>query len=279
MSEQIIVKFDYNTAMLNKVAKDAQAIDTTDMAQVEQTKKELVTLRGKIQVQGKGFREQAIAYNKEVLKQEKEFLGIIEPIEIEYKEILKKDEENKVIEARKELLPMKLQQLKMLEHTHEVSDDTILEMSDEAWVAYHQSEMQYNTETIANIAQQAQQKADQKARELQIRAEMEEKAKQDKVLAEKQAQEAQERAVQAEKLKAEQSLNQEKERAEKVKQEEIKQAQDLADKEIADKARLDANKKYQDFLLNNSYNESTDIIQKNGSEVKVYRLVATYKNN
>jgi len=235
--EQFIVKFDVNKAILTKLADEARAIDTKDIEQVETAIKNLVKVRGQIERQGKGFRDESNAYNKRVLADEKDYIKMIEPIEIEYKALVEQEKQKRILEARKELLPMKLQQLEMLEHRHEVLSDTILEMSDETWVAYYQTEMQYNNEKKATIALQAQQKVEQEQREFQIRKDMELKAEQD----------------------------------------EIKKAKELADKEFAEKNKLDADKKYQDFLSSNNYTETTDILQNNGGEVSVYRLVATYK--
>jgi len=277
--EMFVVKFDYNKGILDKIATDARSIDLSNIEEVSTKVKELVKIRRAIEAQGKSFRDEANAYNKRVLDEEKEYKLIIEPIELEYKDLLEKEEQKKVIEARKELLPMKKKQLQSLTKIVMTDDETILAMNDEQWVAYYSSQFQINEERIQYQEMRIRQEKERIEREAEIRAEMEVKAQQDKILAEIQAQEDQKRAVEAEKAKAEELLNQEKERADKAKNDEIQAIKDLADKEIAEKAKLESNKKYQDFLSNNNYNESTDIIEKNESEVKVYRLVATYKNN
>ena len=289
-----IAKFDYNTTILNKVAEDARAIDITDMAQVEEKKKELVTLRGKIETQGRGFREQAIANNKIIQKEENYYVAIIEPIEIEYKEILKKEEARKLIEIRKELLPMKKKQLQFLIKIELTDDDTLLAMDDDQWIAYYNSQFKLNEERIQHDEIMARREKERKEREVQIRAEMDEKAKIDAELALKRAEKdkinavlaekvkAEQlvrdkiNAVQAEKLKAEQLVRKQKEMADKAKQDELQAFKDKTDKEVADKARLDANKKYQEFLSSNNYNEGTDIVQNSGGKIKIYRLVAVY---
>ena len=276
MSEQIIVKFDYNTALLNKVVKDARAINTADMAQVEQTKKELVTLRGKIQAQGKGFREQAIAYNKEVLKQENEFVGLIEPIEIEYKEILKKDNEKKVIEARKELLPMKKRQLQALTKIVMTDDESILEMNDEQWVAYYNAQFQINEERTQYEEMRIRQEKERVEREAEIREEMETKAKLDAEQALKQAQEDQINAVQAEKDKAEDQANKEKERHQAQKQAEDDAEKARLKKEVEEKAKMEADKKYQDWLIENKYSEETMMLKETEDSILLYKLVTKY---
>jgi len=277
MSEQIIVKFDYNTALLNKVVKDARAINTADMAQVEQTKKELVTLRGKIQAQGKGFREQAIAYNKEVLKQENEFVGLIEPIEIEYKEILKKDNEKKVIEARKELLPMKKRQLQALTKIVMTDDESILEMNDEQWVAYYNAQFQINEERTQYEEMRIRQEKERVEREAEIREEMETKAKLDAEQALKQAQEDQINAVQAEKDKAEDQANKEKERHQAQKQAEDNAEKARLKKEVEEKAKMESNKRYQAWLEENNYNEKDGmILQETADNILLYKLVSKY---
>jgi len=271
-----VVKFNYNTAILDFIASDARAIDVSNFEEVSVKVKELVKIRRAIQAQGKSFRDESNAFNRRISEEEDMYVKMIQPIEIEYKEVLAKEEARKLVEIRKELLPMKKKQLQFLIKIELTDDDTLLAMDDDQWIAYYNSQFKLNEERIQHDEIMARREKERKEREVQIRAEMDEKAKLDAELALKQAEKDQINAVQAEKLKAEQLVRKQKEMADKAKQDELQAFKDKADKEVADKARLDANKKYQEFLSSNNYNEGTDIIQNTGGKIKVYRLVAVY---
>jgi len=268
-----VVKFNYNTAILDFIASDARAIDVSNFEEVSVKVKELVKIRRAIQAQGKSFRDESNAFNRRISEEEDMYVKMIQPIEIEYKEVLAKEEARKLVEIRKELLPMKKKQLQFLIKIELTDDDTLLAMDDNHWIAYYNSQFKLNEERIQHDEIMARREKERKEREVQIRAEMDEKARLDAELALKQAEKDQINAVQAEKLKAEQLVRKQKEMA---KQDELQAFKDKADKEVADKSKLDANKKYQEFLSSNNYNEGTDIIQNTGGKIKIYRLVAVY---
>lgn len=241
-----VVKFDYNSAVLNKLVDELSVVDESNIEEVDEARKKLVKIRTSITKQGKSFRDEANAYNKKVLAEEKEYLGIIAPLEEKFKKIVDDEKQKQIIEARKELLPMKRKQLDSLPHGLKATDEEILAMDDEQWVKFFQDSMDVNQKELDRIEQEKKDAKERKAREKQIAEEAAEKAK-------KEAEE-----------KAEADKKAEEDRKER-------QAQEEADKQ----AKLEADKKYQQFLKDNNFDESTDIIKRTDSEVKIYRLVDT----
>ena len=277
MAEQFIVKFDWNIEMLNKIAEEARSIDIADITQVEGKKKELVTLRGKIQAQGQGYRAQAVACNKRVQAEENEYVGIIEPIELEYKEILKKDEALKIIEARKELLPMKKKQLQSLTKMVITDDETILAMDDTQWVAFFNAQFQINEERIQYEEMALRKEKERKEREDEIRAEMEIKAEKEKADLILKAESDKVKAVEDEKKRSEE-IDRQKEIGRLAL---IKKAKDEADEliksELLAKEEMESDKVYQKFLADNNYCPITDILDNKYGEITLYREVAILK--
>lgn len=271
-----VIEFDYNIEQLNTIKNEILAIDTTDIPQVENAVKKLVKIRRKIQEKGKTYRDEANAFNKNVLSKEKEYVSIIEPIENEYKEILAKEEERKVLEKRKTLLPMKMQQLSLLK-TLQPTEEEVLNMSEEQWIVFYNQKVSEHERQIAFEAEQEKQEAERKTREEQIKKEAEEKAKREQEEALKKAEQDKIKAVEEAKKEAELKALREKQEVEnKIRAEkEAEEARIKAEQES--KAKMEADKKYQDFLKDNNYSESTDKIESLGGEVKLYRLVATFK--
>lgn len=271
-----VIEFDYNIKQLNTIKNELLAIDITDIPQVENAVKKLVKIRRQIQEKGKTYRDEANAFNKNVLSKEKEYVSIIEPIENEYKEILVKEEERKVLEKRKTLLPMKMQQLSLLK-TLQPTEEEVLNMSEEQWIVFYNQKVSEHERQIAFEAEQEKQEAERKAREEQIKKEAEEKAKREQEEALKKAEQDKIKAVEEAKKEAELKALREKQEVEnKIRAEkEAEEARIKAEQES--KAKMEADKKYQDFLKDNNYNESIDKIESLGGEVKLYRLVATFK--
>lgn len=269
MSEnvQFVVKFDYNTKILNDIVDEAKSIDVTNIEEVAETVKKLVKIRREIQSQGKGFREEAIAYNNSVLTEEKEYVKIIETVELEYKELLKKDEERKIIEVRKELLPMKRKQLESLNHRPARTDEFLLEMDDTAWVNFYNQEFELNEFEEKEIANAKQRKLDQEKREEEIKREAADKAAKDAEQAAIRAEEDKQRAVQ------------------KIKEEiAAKELKDLADAKAKEKAKelekekLEADKKYQQWLDENNYVAGNGMkLQETEDYVLLYQFVSKFK--
>jgi len=253
-----VISFDYNKEQLEALKNQFSIVDRESKEEVDNAVKVLVKARGIIQKQGKTYRDDANAYNKAVLAKEKEYVEIIEPLEIELKEVLAEMKNKEIIEARKELLPMKQKQLELLTTIEKPSDDFILSLDDTAWVEYYASQMKLDESNKEAEIQKAKYAEEQQAREAQIAKEAEEKAKRD-------FEEAQARKEAQEKAEAENKARIEAE--EKAKAEA---------KEQEEKAKLLADEKYQAWLSENNYNEATDrTVEKDGT-VRLYRLVAEF---
>jgi len=255
----LVVVFDYNKEQLEALKNQFSIVDKENKDELDNAVKVLVKARGIIQKQGKSYRDNANAYNKAVLAKEKEYVEIIEPLEIELKEKLAEIKNNEIIEARKELLPMKREQLDLLATIEQPSDEFILSLDDTAWVEYYASQMKLDKDNKEDEAQKVKDAEEREARESQIAKDAEEKAKRDfeEAQAKKEAQEKQEAENKA-RLEAEQKAQQEA-------------------KEKAEKEKLLADEKYQAWLSENNYNEATDRTVEKDGVVRLYRLVSEFK--
>lgn len=283
---QFVIEFDYNLEALVKVKEELSLIDKTDISEIEEAVKKIVKIRRKIQEKGKQYRDEANAFNKKVLDKEKEYVGIIEPLEVEYKELLEKEKERQVIEARKELLPNKKRQLSVLKVLMP-SDEEILLMDEQQWIYFYDekfAEHEYALEQEAKQAQQEkemkeraeQQAKEQAQREEQIKKEAEERAEREKIEALKKAEEDKIRAVEEVKREAELKALREKQQVEEKVRKEKEEEEAKTKAEQNAKLKMEADKKYQSFLKENNYNQETDIIQNSGNSVVIYRRVAEF---
>jgi len=252
-NNKFVVKFDYNIEQLQLVAKEVEELDLSNLDLVKETHKKIVKIRTTIKKQEKEMVDEANEFRNAVFDKRNEYLEITEPLESKLKAVLDAEEKKKIIEARKILLPMRKQQLSMLEILLP-SDEELLEMDEEQWVEFYTARVEDNKRILAI-----------KAREDQIREEM-------KVKAEKEKEELLKKA-EADKIKA---VEDEKARvalAEKRKKEEQEKAELEAERA---KEKLESNRKYQAFLSVNNYDEKTDIIINNNGAVKLYRFVAEH---
>jgi len=247
MNEETLIKFDYNIDQLLFIAKEAKAIDTNNIEELETATKSLVKARGIIQKQGKSYRDDANAYNKMVLEKEKEYVQIIEPIELEYKALIEQHKQNLILEVRKEMLPMKKEQLSLLTTLDPFTDEYLLSLDDSQWVEFYQTAMANNKSNIEREEQQKIDDANRLERESQIAKDAEEKAKREF----------------------------ENEQKHKAEQEELAKKQAIL-KAKEEKEKLELDKSYQDFLKGNNFDEVTDIIVEKDGVVRLYRLVAEY---
>jgi hypothetical protein len=248
-----IIKFDYTKEALDTMKQEALSIDTTDKNQLESVVKVLVKARGIIQKQGKSFRDEANAYNKAVLQKEKEYLEIIEPIELDYKNKIVEIEKEQVRQERLLVLPQRKSLLSLLTTITQPSDDVLLSFDDTSFMSYLNERQAENQRNIDN--ENARVKREQEIAE-NAKKEAEENAK-------KQIQEANERAERAVK-EAEEKAKREKEAEEIRKQKEQEE--------------LEKNKAYQNFLKNNGYTEETKdeyFVKETNGEYVLYKKIAT----
>lgn len=275
LKQTTVIEFDYNIETLEKFKAEYSTLDRKDIDKVQGAVKELVKMRGAIQKKGKTYRDDANAFNKMVLSKEKEYVGIIEPLELELKDVLAKEEERKVIEARKDLLPMKKQQLSVLRIT-QPTDEEILAMNEEEWVAFYNLKFSEHTGVIEREKIAEEEQKLRAEREAQIKKEAEERAEKQREELIKKAEEDKIKAVEEAKKEAEQKALKEKQ-AREDEERERKEAEDKAKQEEIERSKkLEADQKYQNFLKENNYNSETDIIV-NKDGIKIYRLVALYK--
>jgi hypothetical protein len=270
----IVIEFDYNLETLQKIKAEFLAIDRTDINIVTGAIKQLVKARRAIQEKGKTYRDDANAFNKMVLAKEKEYVGIIEPLEIELKEVLEKEEAKKIMEARKALLPQKKDQLSVL-NINQPSDDEILALDDSGWVVFYDSKFAEHKANLAKIETE-------KAREVENQKKIKEAEERAKKEAEGKAErEKQEAILKAEKEK--QDIIDENNRKEKARLDEearIKKAEaDQIAREAKEKAELESQTKYQDWLKSFGYSEETKtdfVIEKIGSKVRLSKILGIY---
>jgi len=286
-----IIKFDYNEDQLHAIVAEFSAIDRTDIALVKEKLKLLVSVRTSITGQGKKFRDDAIKFQKGVLLTENTYLAITATLENDFKSVIEEEKLKEIINARKALLPQKRDQINLLAYKPTISDDEIIFMTDEAWVAFYQVAMAHNQREIEMIVKA---KEEQLNREENNRIQAENnKLKEEANRAEQLRKEKEQEANRAEQLRKEkeQEANKEIDKANKIAKEaqdklELKNLEEEKEKErIADEAtkqkeeqeRLDSSEKHQKFLADNNFDIGSDLLVEKEGVVMIYRLLAKYK--
>jgi len=245
-----IEKFDPTSAQLNQLAEKSRAIvvkDITDKEAVEVAKRQRLELRGArvaIEKTGKDMRDDANKFAKAVIAKEKELIAIIKPEEERLKDIEEQAKNYEEAERRNAELPKKKEVLNSL--GAEMSDEEILALDDFAFDA------RINAIKAELLDKQRE---ELEAKERAIKEVEEEK---------KREEEAEKRA----KAKLEREQKEEAERKER----EAKQAEE---RKIAEQKKLEADKKYKEFLSKNNYEEGLFKIERTEKEVKLYKLVDT----
>lgn len=232
---------------------------------VKDARKELGDMRILITKVGKSKREEALAFQREVLRQEREHLEIITPLESELKAKIEAIDEEKKRAERIILLPSRKAML--AEIGAEMTDDEILSLDEKKF-----SEM-YTAKKMEHL--EAQERKRKEEEDAKRHAEEIEKAKTE--AAEKAKLEAEENArKEIEKIKRDQE---EKER--KAKEDEDRKKKEDDDRIASEKAeqeKTEKNRRYKAWLKKNGVTE-TNIgnfhIQKlaeneNGTTFKIY---------
>jgi len=213
-----LVKFNPSIAEATKIADKYKGLtikgleDKEGYEAVYSGQQELKKLRVDITKFGKKEREEALAYQKEVIRQEKELLAVIVPAEDSLKSEREKIDEEKKQQERLVLLPTRI---KMLEEIDvKLLDAEILRMDEKEFSAYL---------TEKKVEYLEKKEAERKIiEEEKRRAEELEKAKAE--AAEKAKKEAEEKAEREKKEEAER-VEKEKQEAEKKKQEELERVE------------------------------------------------------
>lgn len=257
---------------------------------------ELKNARVEITKTGKSLRAEALNFQRAVIEKEKEFIAIIEPLEIDLENKQKEIDDEKEKIKRMELLPERNE--KLLKINLKVTDDEILSMDD---LAFHTFLNDKTTEFLAEKERlleeerikeeerkrkEAEEKAEQE-RQAELKKQEEEREKQRqkeieeaRIKAEKEAQARAEKEKQEAIAKAEQekqdAINKEKE--ESLKREKAIRDEHEAEKkarihreveariiqerkEAQDKAeqeRIDKDKKWKDFLKKSGWTKEKE---------------------
>jgi hypothetical protein len=220
-------------------------------------KKDLVKSRTSITNFGKKQRDEAIKWQKEVLRQEKELVEMIKPLENEIKEKIQNIDDEKEAEKRKVLLPIRIEKLEAI--GIKLLDGEILRMDETEFATY------FNEEKEKFLAEKERKIEEDKLtveRENKRQAELEEARK----LAEENA-----------KLDFEKKLKEQKEEQERISREneqrKIREEEARKLAEIEEKQKIEKDKKYQDFLKKCGYNDQEFKIERIGSKVICYKKV------
>lgn len=263
---------------------------------VDSKRKQLKSARVELTKTGKKLRDSAIAFQRAVIEKEKEFVSIIEPLEIELENKQKAIDIEKEKIKRMELLPERKE--KLFKIGVEYTDDEILSMDD---ITFHTFLNDKTTEFLAEkerlleeerlkAEEQKRKEAEEKAeqeRQAELKKQEEEKEKQRqkeieeaRIKAEKEAQEKAEKEKQEAIAKAEQekqdAINKEKE--ESLKREKaIRDEHEAEEKariqreveariarerkeaeEKAEQERIDKDKKWKDFLAKSGWTKEKE---------------------
>lgn len=298
------VAFEIDITELFSLSERAKAITTVDDENFLPVKKEMQRKRKDLTEYFEAARKEFNALSKGVIDVQKLVLAEFTPEEDRLIELDKAEKERITKEARAEALPAKRERITTA--GIEFTDEEVLSMTDADF------EIEYNVRLgakleadrvaaeEARIAAQAEIDAQKAEIERQkeegdriekARAEEREKAAEELRLAkerserevkesseriERERKEAEDRRMVGEKELIARVEREEKERQESISREK-QEAEDAKAKEIADKAEAEAERladeKYQNFLKENSFNETTDLI----IEGKIYRFVAEFK--
>lgn len=280
-----IQKFNPTKAEIQKAVSEVESLTITGIedkagyAAVKSGKNKLAAYRIEITKFGKGQREEALAWQREVLKQEKELLGMIEPTETKLKGQLETIDEEKKSQERLVLLPARI---KMLEEVGvKLLDAEILQMDEISFSAYYtEKKMQYLE--MQETKRKQEEEANRRTEEMEIakkeaiemaRKEEQEKAELAKAEAEKKAKEELER-VEREKLEAIEKIKKEQEEKErKAKEAEAERVR----KEKEEQEKAEKNRKYKTWLEKHGIDpvnkDGIHLIQREGNTFTLYKKI------
>lgn len=284
-----IEKFDPTIADLKAIVAETSSItanDLTDKKQLKVVKETRIKLRDariKITKKGKELREEANTFNKAVLAKEKELLAIVEPEEERLQAIEDEAERLATLEIRKKILPARKEALEAIGDGIECSDEQLLEMNDEQFMEYRIARIDDKAiEDRRKIALEQRKLEEEKAKiarakELeeakeQARKEAEQRAEHEAEEKVRQAQQARADAERREKEALERAEREKKEAAERLEKEKV----EAEKREKAEKARLEKEKNYKAWIKDNGFDEHTMKLIDSGTEVRMYKLIATY---
>jgi len=225
---------------------------------VKEKRIELKKIRVDMKKKWKALRDDANKFSKAVIAKEKEYVWIIEPEEQRLEQIEKEHIEQVEIEWRKDQLPVRRA---MLWDLAVMSDEEILALSDAkfSW-------------TI--ICLQRDKLAKEEAEKAENDRLEKEKTERDRLV-----KEAEERATKKAEEKVEKEKQEQQEQIDElIKDKEQREKDAEAEKrhEARKQAKLKKDEEYNKFLLDNNYNEKTDVIKNDWRVATIYRKVSSF---
>jgi len=245
-----LIEWDYTAEQITTLVDEAKKVDLLDLEAVKEAYKVMVKIRTTLSEQGLVFRREINKIPTAISLKENSYLALSIDTELYLKQILDEDKAAKMLIVRKELLPMKRDQLSLLEHIREVLDEEVLAMDDKQWVAFYQDMMSTNSRVIQSNKDAADAEANAETNRLAAIAEGKKQGVADALA-----------KVSADKKKAADA---------EAKEEESK---------LAAQAELEENTKYKAFLDKHSFNPKTDKIFNVEGELSIYRFVGKAKIN
>lgn len=251
-----IEKFSPTTADLRQLVAQTSQITATDLKDkaqlklVKENRTQLADARISITKIGKALREDAIAFQKAVITKEKELVAIVEPEELRLKAIEEEAKKQEEMERRMETLPRRIEVLQAV--GIESSETEILSMDDNQFIEWKNAKVAEQQEAERIKLEAERQAIEREKAQIQLEKDMAE--------ATEKAREDERKRIETETLASEARAKQEKE---------------------AEAKKLASQEKYQTFLAQNGYTEATKAqfyIARNGNEIALYKLVATYIN-
>ncbi len=233
-AELVLVADGYTNLQISGVE------DKEGYALVDNARKDLKQKRIEITKTGKQLRENALAYQRQVIAVEKELVSIIEPVE-DILEKKQKDIDDEIVKAKRlALLPERKELLNQIHTSYD--DDHILLMNDDQFARFLNDK---KSEFLA--AKEAALKKEQQ--ELEQRKMIEDKIKQDRIeQAEQEARRAQEAIRKAEEEK-QRAIQQEREKHEA----EIRKMKEAEEEKQRLMQKAIEEKNVQDFLASHHY--------------------------
>lgn len=262
--------------------------DTAGYALVKTARQELGAARIRISKDGKDLRAEAVAFQKAVIAKEKELIELITPTEEALISKLKAVDEEKLKIKRQDSLPERHEMLKSV--GCDADDSFLINMTDQGFATYFndkRTEFLENKERNLKIeadkveaAQRIEREAiDAKLKAAEKRLEDEKK----KVEADKlEVERAKQHAIDLENAKVAMEAQVKAEAEEKIQQDILdKEAEEkrIKEEEVIKQQKLEAQKKYQDWLKPHGYVEGDSdfkLVQVEG-EVLLYKLIDTFQ--
>ena len=304
-----ISQFDYlkteATALVASVNKTvASSSGAEGEALIRENKKVLQVKRSADVALLKEARAGAVKFQKDVVGFNKELLAIYEVGEAPLDEKIKEINDAIEMEKRMKVLPERKELMDGLELDY--IDAFLLDMSDKDFAIYYQErkgiwldekELKIKEKEAAQLKiKEDQEKEAKRLKDIEEARIIEQKrAAQQADIDKAQAEKDKNDALEAAKIKADaekQKIIDDQERKDEMRRAEVKRQDEALKAKIeadrvtkeqlkADEERkqllIEANKKYQDFLTSNKYNEDTDYILKAEGQDVLYRQVAVFK--